>query len=147
MKKEIFCLFVFAFTVAGCGPKIPTSDDPVEIEKVFNASFDNVWNNSLGVIKTIGGTIITQDKSAGLVTCKFPARDSETQTYANIYIKRHPQNERTATIYVTPFTYSSYTAIKFPERNIRLEFQDISFRNDYFSDIGNAFFDGLTRKL
>lgn len=152
--KKILCLSVLFSLVAGCGPYIPISENPVAVEKVFHAPSDKVWDNCLDIIKGLNGTIITRNKSAGLITYTYKSftGTSKPETYkniyyTNIYIKKHPQNQNDTIVHIIPFNCSAYTVITFPQRNVQLEFQDISFRNDFFIDIGNVFFDGLKARL
>ena len=139
---------MFCFFIVGCGPEIPTVKLPAELEKEFSNSFDRVWINSLDVIESLGGSVITHDKAAGLITCKLPiASKSKNETYTNIFIRRHPQDMSSTDVDVIPFICSTYTAMSFPAYKVRLEFQDVSFKRNYFSDVGNLFFEGLTQRL
>lgn len=144
--KKISCFLVLSLFVVGCGPHIPTSEYPVEVQKAFHVPFDNVWDSSLDVIETFDGTIIAKDKSSGLITCKFSADKSQSKTYINIYIRRDLQNS-ISNVYIIPYTSSIYTAMRLQEQGIILQFEDFSFRKDYFSEISKTFFEKLRGRL
>lgn len=149
--KKMCSVLVLCLFVVGCGPHIPTSEYPMEVEKVIHAPFESVWDNSLQVIETLEATIIAKDKSSGLISCKFPHDKSKSQTYTNIYIRSNPQNRSVVNIYLIPYDFSSYAAIryvKYPEeKGVILRFRNMSFRKNYFSDVYDMFFDKLKGKL
>ena len=103
MAKKIFYFFIpLIFIVIGCA-HIPKSEYPVEIGKLFNASFDKTWNAVSEVVKMSKGVIITNDKSSGLVTYTIPDKESESKIYMNVYLKSN-SNANTTTVFLFPKT-------------------------------------------
>lgn len=102
-KKISYFLIPIIFIAIGCAPHIPKSEYPVEIEKVFNASFDKTWNAVLEVVKMSKGVIITNDKSSGLVTYTIPDKEPESKIYMNVYLKSN-SNSNTTTVFLFPKT-------------------------------------------
>jgi len=136
--------------VSGCGPDIPTAKYPAREQKLLHASFDEVWNNTLETVKTLGGTIIAQDRSSGFITSKI------SLTYINTYI-RGKKNESAIVVFMVPYSctsypYSLYTS---PEQNVSpgkyftpkqidiLEIYNVNFQKDYSPTISDVFFDKL----
>jgi len=98
-KKTFYLIILFLPIWVSCAPNIPKSEYPVEIEKVFNASFDKTWNAVSEVVKISKGVIITSDKSSGLVTYAVPDKESESKIYMNVYLKSNP-NANTTTVFL-----------------------------------------------
>ncbi len=90
-------LVILLFFV-NCTPNIPKSEYPVEMEKEFNASFDQTWNAVSEVMKISNGIVITSDKSSGLVTYAIPNKESGLKIYMNVYLKSSAQANRTTVI-------------------------------------------------
>ncbi|HLB75026.1 MAG TPA: hypothetical protein VJJ98_13485 [Sedimentisphaerales bacterium] len=149
--KNIFCLLALCLFVVGCG-HIPTSDYPVEVKKVLHAPFERVWNSSIQVIEASKATIIAKDKPSGLITCKFPADKSKSPTYASIFIKPDPQYTGSVSMYLIPYSFSSYPAISYviypqEKKGVILKYHHIYVHKDYFSDVCNTFYDQLEDTL
>ncbi|MBI4707975.1 MAG: hypothetical protein HY761_08635 [Candidatus Omnitrophica bacterium] len=97
-KKIVFFLISIIFIVIGCAPDIPKSEYPVEIEKVFNASFDKTWDSVLEIVAVSKGKIITNDKSSGVITYSILDKESESQIYINVYLKALTDTVRQQTV-------------------------------------------------
>ncbi len=104
--KTLFSVIVIVLIVMGCAPNIPKSDYPLEIKRSFHASFDNIWDSVLEVVKTSKGTIITKDKSSGLIVYSINSK-SKSQVYMNVYLKNHPTTNITV-VYLTPRVRTGY---------------------------------------
>ena len=104
--KTLFSVIVIVLIVMGCAPNIPKSDYPLEIKRSFHASFDNIWDSVLEVVKTSKGTIITKDKSSGLIVYRINSK-SKSQVYMNVYLKNHPTTNITV-VYLTPRVRTGY---------------------------------------
>jgi len=135
----------FMFITAGWAD-IPTSEYPVEIQRTFYVSFNEVWDNTLEILETFDGTIIAKDKSSGLITYKISANSSGHKTFINIYIKRN-QNITTTNVYVITYDCSRYTDTRFPGRRVQLLFFDIFIQKSYFMEISSLFFEKLEKKV
>jgi hypothetical protein len=99
--RRIFIFFILSFAIAcvGCGPKIPKSESPAQIERVFDASFDRIWNAVEDVVKASKGIVITTDKASGLITYTVSDSESASQIFINVYIKERPA-ANTTTVYL-----------------------------------------------
>lgn len=106
-KKMFYFVILFMSIWIGCGPHIPTSQYPMEIEKIFYVSFDKTWNAVLEVVKISNGTIITNDKSSGLITYSVFDKESKSQIYMNVYLKNYPDTDTTV-VYLIPRIRTGY---------------------------------------
>ena len=106
-KMSFLMIIIIVLIVLGCTPNIPKSDYPLEIERSFHASFDKTWDSVLEVVKTSKGTIITKDKSSGLILYSILDNKSKSQVYMNIYLKSHP-NSNITVVYLTPWVRTGY---------------------------------------
>jgi len=167
--KLIFCLiWPCLLLAAGCEPKLATSEHPAVMEKVFLASPDRVWQYSLEVIQSQNGTVLTKDKSLGLIMCKIPdssiagpksragegiwksydtKKYPEPFIYLNVYIKQPSAGDSTAIVYAIPYDALSNVCFArlVPEKISA--FQDVTFRKNYESQVSNMFFEGLRANL
>lgn len=103
--KQILSFFILViFIPLGCTPHIPKSEYPLEIGKVFHASFDKTWNAVLEVVKLTNGIIITSDKSSGLLTytITISAKEKKSKVYMNVYLKTSNSDENTTTVFLFP---------------------------------------------
>ncbi len=99
-KKISYFFILFIFIFIGCA-HLPTSEHPMEINRVFHASFDKTWDSVLEVVKMSRGTVIAEDRSSGLIV--FSLLDS--QIYINIYLKNKPTIKTTIVylkVHLTP---------------------------------------------
>jgi len=106
-EKTLFLIIVIVLILMGCAPNIPKSDYPLEIKRSFHASFDNTWDSVLEIVKTSKGTIITKDKSCGLIVYSIIDSKSKSQVYMNVYLKNHPTTNITV-VYLTPRVRTGY---------------------------------------
>lgn len=100
VKKIGFLIFVLILlTGSSCrGPQLPALEYPVESKGVFSASFDEVWAAAIEVAKiSFGGTLITADKSSGLICYK------RTNLYINVHIKKYLDSDSTTVVYIYPW--------------------------------------------
>lgn len=132
-------------TFIGCA-SIPTSEYPIEMERAFSTAFHEVWDETVGVAKDIGGSIIMEDKPSGLITYKVYDSYTGNSTYVNVYVRRHGDMMST-TVHVVPYTCSVYTGSREIEGNIKLQFEDVSFRKDFSRDASNIFLQRLERRI
>jgi len=98
IKKISYFLITVIFIAIGCGPTIPKSQYPLEIEKKFHASFDKTWDAVLEVAKMSNGVIITNDKSSGLITYRIADKKSQSKIYMNVYLKTNTNANVTTVI-------------------------------------------------
>jgi len=101
-KLTNFCLvsLIMIIFVCSCTQRLPRSEYPIQFKRDFNASFDKTWDAVLTVIKRTHGTIITKDKSSGLIV--FSRFDS---IFFNILIMDDFESN-IATVYFKPMTKS-----------------------------------------
>lgn len=102
-KKVAFLLIPIVFIAAGW-TSIPKAEYPSEIQKDFYASFDKTWDGVLEVAKMLNGTIITKDKSSGVVVFSIDNNTAESkgkQIYVNIYVKSQ-STTNTTLVYLIP---------------------------------------------
>lgn len=169
-NARLICCLIWPclFLAVGCGPKLTTSESPAVIKKDFLASPDLVWQSSLELIQRMNGTILAEDKTLGLITCKIPdssiARPKsragegiwkrvdtkqypEPVVYLNVYIKQPSPGGPIATIYAIPYDVLSNVcyARVVPEKITT--FKDVTFRKNYESEVSNMFFEGLRANL
>jgi hypothetical protein len=122
---KISCLIFFLTILSiGCGPKIPTAERPAEIQRTFQASTEKVWDSVSEVIRITGGTILTKDKSSGLITYSTIAKEYQFPIYLNVYIKSAVA-ANTTIVYLIPKTRGGA----------------------YFEEIENDFFNKLDNNL
>lgn len=100
LGRVYFPIIIVALIAMGCAPQIPKSEYPAQRERSFNASFDKAWDAVSEVVKTSNGTIITADKSSGLISYSLHDK-SGSPVYMNVYLKKHPTESRTI-VYITP---------------------------------------------
>ena len=106
-ENSLILMIVIVLLVIGCAPNIPKSDYLLQIKRSFRASFDKTWDSVLEVVKTSKGTIITKDKSSGLIVYSIIDSKSKTKVYMNIYLKNHPTTNITV-VYLTPWVRTGY---------------------------------------
>jgi len=123
-ENSLILMIVIVLLVIGCAPNIPKSDYLLQIKRSFRASFDKTWDSVLEVVKTSKGTIITKDKSSGLIVYSIIDSKSKTKVYMNIYLKNHPTTNITV-VYLTPWVRTGY----------------------YFKEIDKDFFSALEKIL
>jgi len=90
ISEKPFFLIIIVLIIIGCGPTIPISDHSLQIKKSFHASFDKTWNAVLRIVKISKGTILTEDKSSGLIVYSIIDSKSRSQVYMQVYLKNHP---------------------------------------------------------
>ncbi|OQX52256.1 MAG: hypothetical protein B5M53_09075 [Candidatus Cloacimonas sp. 4484_209] len=112
-KKISYFFILFIFIFIGCA-HLPTSEHPMEINKVFHASFDKTWDSVLEVVKTSKGIIITKDKSSGLIVYKL-----KSQIYTNVYLKDSPSTNTTV-VYVVPWVKSGHFSEEIEEHFFKM---------------------------
>lgn len=151
IKKIPWFLALSMIITAGCAP-IPTSEHFVQLQKEFPASFEEVWNSSLQVIETFDGTIITKDKSSGLITCKITGNKTEGEFYTNIFVTAS-QNEIPTVVFVTPYNSLTYSRNSWegPSSNSKngviTEVRNISFHKNHFINFSNTFYKRLEDEI
>jgi hypothetical protein len=138
-RRTLGLILLYCF-IAGCGPKLPSSTYPAEMEKAFNSTFETMWTRCVDAVDSMGGTIITKDKPGGVLACRFPSSRKGNDIYANICVRRSLDSENVTSVCVVPFRSIDYTAMEFPAYKVTLEFQDIRFRRDFTEDVGRRFF-------
>lgn len=165
---RLICCIIWPclFWAEGCEPKLATSEHPAVMQKVFLASPDRVWQCSLNLIQRQKGTILMEDKSLGLITCKIPdslIAGPQSQShfgegwskspdwkvypqpyiYLNIYIKQPSEGGSVAIVYAIPYdALSDFSyANAGPEKVVA--FKDVTFRKNYESEVSSMFFEGL----
>jgi hypothetical protein len=122
----------------------------LETQRSFAASFDDLWGRSVKAVADLHGTILAEDKAGGLIACKIPYDAKGPEEYVNIYVQRPGADERTCCVYVVPYTFLvsrgqvRHVEPDKPKEILLLDFDDIWFRKDQWSEVGNAFFDTLT---
>jgi len=119
ISKPYFLIIVIFLIVIGCSPNIPKSNYPLQMKRSFHASFDNTWNAVLETVKKSEGTIITEDKSSGLIVYSFTDRKSKSQVYMNVYLKNYPTTNITE-VYLIPWVKTNYSGY-YLERGYYLE--------------------------
>lgn len=67
--------------LAGCGGGTPSLRQPVERDKVFNSSFEEVWDASVSIIARGGNFINTVDKESGLITFSRAVEGDDAPAY------------------------------------------------------------------
>jgi hypothetical protein len=100
IQRRFFIVLLFLPILVCCAPNLPKSEYPMEIEKVFNASFDKIWDSVLKVITASKGKIVTNDKSSGLITYNILDKESESQIFMNVYLKS--RTDSTTIVYFFP---------------------------------------------
>ena len=127
VRKKLYILTISLILVwTGCGSiHLPTSEHPINIERVFHASFDDVWDSVLEVVNISNGNIITVDRPAGLIVYSIYDNELHDQAYNNVYIKSNANGDAT-TVYFCPHTRRSFYWWKILER-------------DFFEKIENEF--------
>jgi len=99
----VFFLVPIVLITAGW-TSIPKAEYPSEIQHDFYASFDKTWDGVLEVVKILKGTIITKDKSSGVVVFSIDDNTAESkvkQIYVNIYLKSQ-STTNTTLVYLIP---------------------------------------------
>jgi hypothetical protein len=138
--------------VAGCA-NIPGAESPMEMQKSFAASFEDLWSHSVRTVKALEGTTLAEDKPAGLIVCKIPYGAEGSDEYVNIYVRRENADKPVCCVYVVPYTFSvnrgyiQRAEAEGSKKMLLFEFDDISFRKDHLSEVGNAFLDKLTDNI
>jgi len=148
MKQASLGIMLGVFC-AGCA-NIPTAESCMETQRSFTASFEDLWSRSVRTVEDLQGTVLAQDKSAGVIACKIPYDAKGPEEYVNIYIQRPNAGDRACCVYVVPYTFfvgrgqTQHVEPGKPKEILLLEFDDIYFRKDHLSEIGSAFLDTLT---
>jgi hypothetical protein len=116
----------------------------------------------------MNGTILTQNKTQGLITCKIPdssiagpksrvgegiwksydtTKYPEPYIYLNVYIKQPSMGSSVAIVYAIPYdAISDFCYARVVPEKISA-FKDVTFRKNYESQVNNIFFEGLTANL
>jgi len=53
---------------------LPTSNYPMNIVKVFDTSYEKIWNSILKVVEILKGKVIVKDKSSGIIVFVYPEK-------------------------------------------------------------------------
>ncbi len=151
--KRAFLCVVLGVLPAGCA-NIPKAQSPLEVHRSFAASFEKVWNGSIGAVEALNGTVIARDESGGLIGCKIPYGDKGMDEYLSISIVRPGPNGLMCRVHVVPYAFSvsrAVTQIPSPEGPKKViliaEFDDFHFRKNHLSDASNAFFESLAERV
>ncbi len=130
-KIGYFFIFVFVFILIGCSPtdilvnvavdviedtpdlirglQLPKSNHPAQIERVFEAPFDQVWSAVLKIMKTSEGTVITEDTPAGLIVYSMLDEGMKaTQIHMQVYVKRLSQLNTIAVYLVADIVWATF---------------------------------------
>jgi len=151
-SKQAFLCVALCVLPAGCA-NIPKAQSPLEVHRSFAASFEKVWNGSMGAVEALNGTVLARDESGGLIGCKIPYGDKGTDEYLNISIVRPGPNGLMCRVHVVPYAFSvskAVTQIPSPEGPkviLIAEFDDIHFRKNHLSDVSNAFLESLDERV
>jgi hypothetical protein len=119
--KELFRLLSLSTFMAcvGCG-HIPVAEAPVEMRRVFNASFDKTWESVLAAVQASGGTLITNDKPSGVIAYRAREKVYNTPVYVSVCVKSDPAAQRTAVLVVPRMRYGAYVTEN--ERGLEKQF-------------------------
>lgn len=96
-----FYLTMLIFFLGGCSLphwQIPELKYPAEMERTFNAPFDQTWESVLEVVKISDANIITEDKTSGIVVCTMPPL--RFKLYTTIFVKKRADRSL-STVYFT----------------------------------------------
>ncbi|PIS37527.1 MAG: hypothetical protein COT35_05615 [Nitrospirae bacterium CG08_land_8_20_14_0_20_52_24] len=92
-KKICLCCFAFLLSLCtGCA-HIPESEHPAEFYRVYDATFDQVWDSLLKTVSASEGSIVTQEKTSGLIVYSIHDKKLKSKVYVNLYVKNHPETE------------------------------------------------------
>ena len=53
---------------------VPTSNHPMNIAKVFDTSYEKIWNSILKVVEILEGKVIVKDESSGIIVFAYPEK-------------------------------------------------------------------------
>lgn len=107
--------------VVGRSAPFPTTEEPLEIVRVLDASFDHAWNEALPVAR-FTGTIVSADKSSGILCYTTPDPATKAQVYVNVYIKKRTADQKLV-IYVFQRFWRMQQAVEYP-RDFARQFLD-----------------------
>ncbi len=148
---EVFLGVILCASLTGCAD-IPSAS-ALETQGSFPLSFEDTWRGSVETIKALGGSILAEDQSAGLIGCRIPPGTGSQEEYVNVYVRQEAQAPRACYVYVVPYAFSVRTG---GARCIREEgsknivcfmFDEVLFRKNHLSEVSNAFLDQLTDRV
>ena len=82
MKKTYFLFLAFTILIVGCATT-PKWEKLISKSKVFNASYDNVWNATIKALVTSGENITAIQKEDGIISFRRPLPINEIRKYAS----------------------------------------------------------------
>lgn len=149
---EVFLGVILCAFLTGCAD-IPSAGSALETQASSPLSFEDTWRGSVETIKALGGSILTEDGSAGLIGCRIPSGTQGRGEYVNVYVRREAEAPGVCCVYVVPYAFlvNPGRIRRIEEEGTKtivfFEFNDVLFRKNHLSEVSNAFFNRLTDRV
>jgi len=141
-KIRLFIVIILALAPVACAPHIPTSQNPAEVRKKIPGSYAETWDSVMNVAKACEGTVVAQDKKAGIIVYKLADAETEEDVYMHVYMKGLPQDGKTCVVLFPQIN------LGYSKTSMSMVYSALRSRKAYFlTEIEADFFSRLEQEM